>query len=112
MQAEAPRGGASEHPGIGDEPGRVDEARLGRHVLVAVGDPEAEIEQWPKGRARALDRGHDLAALTGPPDRGEGYRHRIHARVRMDDEAVEDAERAVLPDPGAPDLTALAGIED
>ena len=31
-----------EHPGIGNQPGRIEKVRLGRHELIAVGNPEAE----------------------------------------------------------------------
>ena len=50
------RGTPQSIPGLGMSRAGSNEVRLGRHVLIAVGDPEAEVEQRPEHRARALDR--------------------------------------------------------
>ena len=42
---------------VGQEAGRVDEVVGARHELVAVGDPEARLEQRPQHRVRARDDG-------------------------------------------------------
>ena len=41
--------------GVWNQAGRVEQTRARRHVLVAVGDPEAEVQERPQDRARALD---------------------------------------------------------
>ena len=97
---------------VGDQAGRVDEIRLAAHELVAVGDPEAEIEQRPQDRAGALDAGEDDAAAGGSRQRGHRDRHGVDGCIGMDDEPVQDADRAGLPGTAAADRDDLVAVDD
>ena len=99
------------HPGIRDQaPGRPDPVAC--HELVAVGDPEAEIQQRAQDGAGALDAGQDDAALAGSGDRGERDRQRVDPGVGVDDEAVQDADGAAWRTREVRDGDDVVAVED
>ena len=102
LEAEDAGGRGLEHPGIGQEPGRVDERRVAAQELVVVDDVEARR----RGGAGAPGSGPSRQAWTRPPraararpgeDRGHGV------RAGTDQQPVQRARRGRLLRPPVPE---------